>query len=387
MKFTDSVIAEIEEKIGYVFSEKNRLIQAFVRRSYVNENGGVCNEELEFLGDNALSYAAARLLSDRTTIGLSYGERLFSGKSDCVFAHRRNSLWIKFEESERELSEQKTGLVRRETLAAAIDRLDVAKYLEMSRGDVEGGVDKEAKVKEDLFEAIVGAVAYDSEWNGDQIFNTVKKMLRPDELLDSDFGSYRDYEKELRAAVKNFKAQGVNMKLSIRDCNDRNCYPEHSCICSFESLKISHSAMRRANSKKAARNRAAKVVLEYIAKMERIEEDILSTVGEPELEKAINQVQELWQKGIIEMPVYTYMQVKDDSKINNEAVEEAFNIKLRDDCWMATLCIDGFGSLTMYGKSKKDCKKHASYAFLKSIVFGKEYLTPNIKGNTADAKK
>ena len=48
----------IKEKIGYEFKKEHYglIRQAFVRRSYSNEEGGENNEILEFIGDVVLSY-------------------------------------------------------------------------------------------------------------------------------------------------------------------------------------------------------------------------------------------------------------------------------------------------------------------------------------------
>ena len=66
---------------------------------------------------------------------------------------------------EGELTEIKKQLVQKNTLADAIDNLGIAYYLIMGKGDVEKNIQDSLSVKEDLFEAILGAIALDSNWD------------------------------------------------------------------------------------------------------------------------------------------------------------------------------------------------------------------------------
>ena len=62
-------------------------------------------------------------------------------------------------------------------LAHRIDIMGLNEYLIMGKGDVEKNVQNEQSVKEDLFEAIVGAVALDCAWDMETIQDVVEKML------------------------------------------------------------------------------------------------------------------------------------------------------------------------------------------------------------------
>ena len=47
----EKIFTFIEDQIGHKFKNRDLLRQAFVRRSYSQENGGENNEVLEFIGD------------------------------------------------------------------------------------------------------------------------------------------------------------------------------------------------------------------------------------------------------------------------------------------------------------------------------------------------
>lgn len=51
----------IQDQIGYRFKNLDLLRQAFVRRSYSEENGGENNEVLEFIGDKVLDFVIVKL--------------------------------------------------------------------------------------------------------------------------------------------------------------------------------------------------------------------------------------------------------------------------------------------------------------------------------------
>ena len=61
----------IQDQIGYTFNNLDLLQQAFVRRSYSQENGGENNEVLEFIGDKVLDFFAVKFLTEKYGFFLS----------------------------------------------------------------------------------------------------------------------------------------------------------------------------------------------------------------------------------------------------------------------------------------------------------------------------
>lgn len=49
----------------------------------------------------------------------------------------------------------------------------------MGKGDIQNNINQEDSVKEDLFEAIIGAVAIDSGWNLKNLQKWLKQCLFP----------------------------------------------------------------------------------------------------------------------------------------------------------------------------------------------------------------
>jgi len=125
----------LQNLLGVRFEDIILLKQALVHRSYLNENPDFelpSNERLEFLGD--------------ALVGLAVAEKLYR----------------QFPESpEGELTELRSILVRKETLARLAVSLGLGGYLYLGRGEeVSGGRGRESNLAR-AFEAVVGAIFVD----------------------------------------------------------------------------------------------------------------------------------------------------------------------------------------------------------------------------------
>jgi dsRNA-specific ribonuclease len=151
------VVETIEEKIGYVFRSKALLEQAFTRKSYANEEGCPDNELLEFIGDEVLDLTITRFLLRFFTNRNSQGELT-------AFVN------------EGGLSKIKQQYVDSEALSNYMDDLGLAQYLRMGQSDVSKHVEKSQSVKEDLYEAIIGAIAIDCDFDLEALAHAVHMM-------------------------------------------------------------------------------------------------------------------------------------------------------------------------------------------------------------------
>ena len=176
MKDLNDYLEDVQRQISYWFDEPELLFQAFTRRSYSQENGGANNEVLEFVGDRVLDFYVTKILMDK------FGYQ----NDDGEFLTRKYK-------SEGSLTNIKKKLVCKEMLAHRIDKLGFKDYLYMGKGDVNLNQQDEASVKEDLFEAILGAIAIDSNWNPEDLENSVNFMLNMDHYLSNGFSDEDDY--------------------------------------------------------------------------------------------------------------------------------------------------------------------------------------------------
>ncbi len=123
----------IEDIIGYKFQDQRILMEAFTHSSYANENADSSYERLEFLGDSIL--------------GMVVSQYLFNRYPD---------------EDEGFLTKAKASIVSGRTLSKAIDRMGLIKYVRTASGSIEEEIKRSNNVKEDIFEAIIGAIIQDS---------------------------------------------------------------------------------------------------------------------------------------------------------------------------------------------------------------------------------
>ena len=177
----------IQAKTGYIIRGTQTLRQIFTRSSFAAETGQSSNEIFEFIGDQVLSYYVVKIVSERCGA--------FSLTDNYTFRIRENRF-----------TQIKQALVNNETLAKIVDEWDIAKYLLLSRSDIKNEVAKEPKVKADLLEAVIGAIAVESKWDAKVLETAVSRALKIDEKLESMIESDTkvrlfDIEKDMIAMV------------------------------------------------------------------------------------------------------------------------------------------------------------------------------------------
>ena len=219
----------IEKKIGYEFKDKELLERAFTHASAC----GVATknyQSLEFLGDSILDFVVAKRLME-----------------------------INPDAHEGALTKNRAAIVSKEPLAEEIDRLDLAKYLIVGKGENLESISSQAKVKSDIFESIIGAIYLDS---GSVVPCEKFVLAKLSDYFNGDskhLGSH-DFKTELNeyASRHELKIEYVLVATSGKP---------HEPIFDVE-VKINglDAGKGEGRSKKEAEQNAAKVALEHIKK-------------------------------------------------------------------------------------------------------------------------
>jgi ribonuclease-3 len=142
-----ATFSELEENLGCAFADKSLLQRALTHRSYLNEHPEFPfedNERLEFLGDAVLDFVTAEYLYHRFP-----------------------------EMAEGHLTNLRSALVRRETLARFSRRHGLGDHLLMGRGEAESGGRLRPATLCAAFEALVGALYLD------QGLKAVQQLVMP----------------------------------------------------------------------------------------------------------------------------------------------------------------------------------------------------------------
>lgn len=137
-------IHEFEEKINIRFNNPDILEQAFIHRSYLNENRTVKkehNERLEFLGDAVLELVITHYLFEK-------------------FPDRQ----------EGEMTSYRSALVNAVTLAQVATKLEVNEYLLLSKGEAKDVGRARNYILADTLEAIIGAIYIDQGYDASKRF-------------------------------------------------------------------------------------------------------------------------------------------------------------------------------------------------------------------------
>lgn len=149
----------VQDSINYRFKNIHLLEQAFTRKSYSAEHPeNQDNETLEFYGDAALDFVVTRTLYVK-------------------FSKIVNNLFVS-EKNEGELTKLKSILVSKESLARCMYNFGFSDFLYLGESDKKNEAQKSISVNEDLFEAIIGAVAVDCNWDYSILEKVCKIMLQ-----------------------------------------------------------------------------------------------------------------------------------------------------------------------------------------------------------------
>ena len=377
MLLKEEVIREIEEKIGYHFELESLLEQAFIRRSYINElsyNERYTvedNEVLEFIGDKVLDYIVVKTMAKmKGAVDLAYHNyTLFKGFNSGMYS---SSL------SEGKLTDVKTSMVEKKALAKAMSLLGLQKYLIMGQGDINNNINETDSVKEDLFEAILGAVAIDCQWNMEVLEKVLFSMYDIKDAIKNAYVNPKvdaQWDEVFPKAEYNIHYYIFGDRDWVFSCEERNIIEWHDLpykaqitICD-KSDKILGCYYGVAEERDAAITKAKTFAINDYkeGKKENQGNPILALLEGLTLENSTNVMNELCQKGLIEKEEKNAISGKDEQG---------------NPLWSGEIEILGYGVCVAYDfNSKKELRKATIYRALsevKKIVKGKHELFPLI---------
>lgn len=157
-------LKEFEESVGVMFKDEALLKQAFIHRSFINENprsGLVHNERLEFLGDAVLELVV----------------------TDFLYRTYPNH-------SEGDLTAYRSALVNAVTLGEVADMLSFNDMMLLSKGEAKDVSRARSSILADAYEAVVGSMYLDQGYDVAKDFITRTVLIKTEEIIQK--GLYRD---------------------------------------------------------------------------------------------------------------------------------------------------------------------------------------------------
>src|SRR3989344_626286 len=149
--------SDFEKKTKIVFKNKNLLKQAFIHRSYINENPKVGlshNERLEFLGDAVLELIVTTYLFEKFP---NY--------------------------TEGELTAIRSALVNAMIISEAAGEIGMNEYLLLSKGEAKDGGKARVYILANTYEAYIGAVYLDRGYGTAEKFVEQTLLSKTEEIV------------------------------------------------------------------------------------------------------------------------------------------------------------------------------------------------------------
>lgn len=220
---------EFEKKCNISFHDKSLLEQAFIHRSYINENKGVekeHNERLEFLGDAVLE--------------LVITDFLFSKFPDV---------------KEGILTAYRSSLVRTESISAAARSMGMNDLLQLSKGESRDEGKARDYILANTFEAFIGAVYLDRGYDSAKRIIADSLFENIDDVIET--GSWKDAKSEVQEYAQEHYSETPRYELISAVGPDHNKHFVMAIY--FGDRKIAEGS---GNSKQKAQQSAAQHALE-----------------------------------------------------------------------------------------------------------------------------
>ena len=216
----------IEQKIGYEFKDKSLLATAFTHSSFAYTHHIESNERLEFLGDSLLNFVTT------------------------------DFLYNNYDYAEGYLSKIKAYLVSSDSLSASIDEMSVISSLKSENFNPHNS----KNVMCDLFEAIVGAIYLDSNFENAKKF-IFDKLNLTKERVNSILHEIVDYKTKLQEFVQQSGTNTIEYVLIKKSGLAHE--PEFTIELKIQGKSI---VTQSAKSKKLAESLCAKFAYEMLTK-------------------------------------------------------------------------------------------------------------------------
>jgi len=226
----DNQLAELQNKIGYSFKNRDLLKVAMTHSSHANENkksGVLSNERLEFLGDSVLGMTVAAL----------------------IYNNKPNM-------PEGQMTRLRAELVCEKSLAALAVKFGLGDYLLLGRGEGKGGGRERPSILADAVEALLAAMYLDGGFR--PVAKLIKMHLAPG--MDRFATENTDHKTALQELVQ----EKPSMTLSYHIVGESG--PDHQKVFVVEvHLNGNVIGYGEGKSKKEAEQNAAKSALEELS--------------------------------------------------------------------------------------------------------------------------
>ena len=231
----EDILRQIEQRIGYEFTDKNLLIKALTHSSAV-DNRLMSNERLEFLGDSVLAVVICQALFDNFTNYL-----------------------------EGDLTKIKSKLVSRETCAQISGRLGLQKYLKIGKGMVSNRA-LSGSLAAGVLESVIAAIYLDGGFEAarDFILRIYNSLIEQADA-EHDLGNFK-------SLLQQYSQEQFNATPSYLLLDEKG--PDHNKCFELEVvIQDRHFSSAWGTNKKEAEQKAAFNALVELGVIEKTAEN------------------------------------------------------------------------------------------------------------------
>lgn len=177
-------LESLTKLLNIKFKDLKILGEAFYHRSYLNEFKGelISNERLEFLGDSVLSLITSVVLFN-----------------------------LRKEDAEGDLTNLRAYIVKTKSLSEAAKKLNLGKYLKLSKGEEMGGGRENPQLLANTYEAMLGAIYLDLGL--DAVKKVIEKTLFTLFEQELKSGPPKDAKSNLQEVVQEKFKQSPHYKI------------------------------------------------------------------------------------------------------------------------------------------------------------------------------
>lgn len=269
----------IEDIIGYRFQDRNLLIQAFTSKSFGAENPSFeDNDVLEFYGDAELYKFLSDWLFDSFT----------------VYPDGKRSNQLTSTKSVGALSDIRKSYINKKALARCLRLKHLDQFVLLGKSDINNNATESDSILEDVFEALVGAVKIDSARKNAYglIYTNAKDSVK---TVCHNLYEMFEFETDWYQEVLDF-CNYYEVKLEAYKSGYTDNY-----ICGLKIPALQFSAQGKGKTFEIARMFAAENLMHDCEIF-----DMKQDVGEADYDKAVSQLNMLFQKEYITKPEYDF---------------------------------------------------------------------------------
>ncbi|MGB2864649.1 MAG: ribonuclease III [Sedimentisphaerales bacterium] len=231
----EEILRQIEQIIGYEFSDKNLLVKAFTHSSAVDDRL-MSNERLEFFGDSVLAVVICQALFDNFTNYL-----------------------------EGDLTKIKSKLVSRETCAQISGQLGLQKFLKVGKGMVSNRA-LSGSLAAGVLETIIAAIHIDGGFEAarDFILRIYGSLIEQSDA-EQDHGNFK-------SLLQQYSQEQFNATPSYVLLDEKG--PDHNKCFELEvTIEDRHFPSAWGSNKKEAEQKAALNALVELEVLEKTAEE------------------------------------------------------------------------------------------------------------------